>query len=580
MPTRSVIPLYLALTALASSAQAAPQTRNPANGHYYEYISLTVTWGQARSAAESYWFNGVQGHLATISDAAENAFVRSVDQGQLGGWIGGFQDTSAPGYSEPGGGWTWVTGEPVTYTNWRSYEPSNTAGNENFIEMVDDGSWNDVGSGASMFNAGFVIEYDTARVNPANGHHYEYVASTVSWTQARAAAAASFLNGVQGHLATISDAAENAFVRSVDQGPLGGWIGGFQNTSASGYSEPGGGWTWVTGEPITYTNWRAGEPNNGGGSENYLEMVDNGTWNDVGNTVGIFNEGYVIEYDTPFFNPMNGHSYMVIDANLCWDAARAAADSMFHGGVQGHLATITSAAERAFVYSIMPAGLNRWLGGFQDTMAPNYSEPAGGWKWVTGESFAYTDWAAGEPNNGFGLGEGYIELFAAPSPPGWNDSQLCTQFSDGYIVEFDDNLGQTYCTGFANSTGATGTLSVIGSRFVADNNITLLARQLPLSALAYFVTSRNPGPGTTPPNSVGNLCLGGPNGRYVGPGQLRFTGATGTAQLRIDLSITPTPTGLVQVLAGETWHFQCWHRDSVAGSATSNLTSAVRLRFQ
>jgi hypothetical protein len=68
-------------------------------------------------------------------------------------------------------------------------------------------------------------------------------------------------------------------------------------------------------------------------------------------------------------------------------------------------------------------------------------------------------------------------------------------------------------------------------------------------------------------------------GRYVGPGQVQNTGATGGFSLQLDLTQTPTPTGFVVVAAGETWHFQTWHRDAVGGVATSNFTDAVSITF-
>jgi hypothetical protein len=83
-----------------------------------------------------------------------------------------------------------------------------------------------------------------------------------------------------------------------------------------------------------------------------------------------------------------------------------------------------------------------------------------------------------------------------------------------------------------------------------------------------------------PGGSQGVLSLGGSIGRYVGPGQIRNTGATGSFSLVLDLAATPTPTGLVQVVAGETWNFQSWHRDAVGGTATSNFTDALELLFQ
>ena len=87
---------------------------------------------------------------------------------------------------------------------------------------------------------------------------------------AQAAAQATLNAGVPGHLVTISDQAELDFILN-NLAPSRPWIGLSQNVSSSSYSEPGGGWEWVTGEPFTFVNWSAGEPNDisgSGGPEN------------------------------------------------------------------------------------------------------------------------------------------------------------------------------------------------------------------------------------------------------------------------------------------------------------------------
>jgi hypothetical protein len=112
------------------------------NGHVYERIVQPVaTWTQARAAAEARSFLGVAGHLTTITSAAEQQFLASVLP-SAGAWIGAYQNTTAPDYSEPGGGWRWVTGEPWGYTNWRTSEPSNS-GAEHHIS-AESHVWNDI----------------------------------------------------------------------------------------------------------------------------------------------------------------------------------------------------------------------------------------------------------------------------------------------------------------------------------------------------------------------------------------------------------------------------------------------------
>jgi hypothetical protein len=153
---------------------------------------------------------------------------------------------------------------------------------------------------------------------------------------------------------------------------------------------------------------------------------------------------------------------------------------------------------------------------------------------------------------------------------------------EGATYNMPDHFGQigaNYCTANTNSTGSTGALLVTGSGFVTRNELHLAASQLPTNATLFFLTSRTQGFVTNPGGSQGNLCLGGSIGRFVGPGQILNTGGNGAASLFIDLTQQPTPTGLVQVLPGETWNFQGWHRDTNGGSSTSNLTNGSSVTF-
>jgi len=143
------------------------------------------------------------------------------------------------------------------------------------------------------------------------------------------------------------------------------------------------------------------------------------------------------------------------------------------------------------------------------------------------------------------------------------------------------DFGQSYCApAVANSTGAPATIRAEGSAFVAQNNLRLFAESLPNNSFGFFLTSRTQGFVAQPGGSRGNLCLGGAIGRYVGPGQIRNSGATGAFNLQVNLTQHPTPSGFVQVLANETWNFQAWYRDAVGGVATSNFTNGVSVLFR
>lgn len=57
------------LFGLSLSANAVP-ILNSANGHYYEAVTGSISWEDAKTAAESSTHGGIAGHLATITSAA------------------------------------------------------------------------------------------------------------------------------------------------------------------------------------------------------------------------------------------------------------------------------------------------------------------------------------------------------------------------------------------------------------------------------------------------------------------------------------------------------------------------------
>ncbi|MEZ6015448.1 MAG: hypothetical protein R3F49_10065 [Planctomycetota bacterium] len=143
-----------------------------------------------------------------------------------------------------------------------------------------------------------------------------------------------------------------------------------------------------------------------------------------------------------------------------------------------------------------------------------------------------------------------------------------------------NSIGTSYCgPAVANSTGGSALMSASGTAVVANNNLVLSASVLPSNSFGFFMTSRTQGFVQSPGGSQGDLCLGGSIGRYVGAGQVLNSGVAGAFSLPVDLTLHPTPTGLVSVAPGETWSFQAWFRDSIGGTATSNFTDGREITF-
>jgi hypothetical protein len=65
----------------------------------------------------------------------------------------------------------------------------------------------------------------------------------------------------------------------------------------------------------------------------------------------------------------------------------------------GYLVSFHSREEEDFVNALAPLTVTRLIGLIQP---PGSSEPAGGWKWMSGEPFTFSHWGRGEPSNGGG----------------------------------------------------------------------------------------------------------------------------------------------------------------------------------
>ncbi len=165
-----------------------------------------------------------------------------------------------------------------------------------------------------------------------------------------------------------------------------------------------------------------------------------------------------------------------------------------------------------------------------------------------------------------------VDMFTAS---GCNAYDLMISGSNG----MGGSLGMNYCMTNPNSTGATSEIAAIGSRVSANNDVTLVASNLPNSTFGFFIVSQTQGFVPNPNSSMGNLCLSGAIGRYVGPGQIQNTMNAGGFSLPLNLMMTPQPNGFVMVSSGQTWNYQAWHRDSTGGSTTSNFTDGLSIMY-
>jgi hypothetical protein len=138
----------------------------------------------------------------------------------------------------------------------------------------------------------------------------------------------------------------------------------------------------------------------------------------------------------PILDTANGHYYDAVAVDVNWGDANTAAGLLSLPGYQGHLATITSQAEQDFIVANFAAALGTsstfgyWFGGLRTAAT------GGAFAWVTGETFAYTNWSPGEPN--FDTPPAGLHFFGMTSAGtgGWNDAGQSDVFP-GYVVEFE-----------------------------------------------------------------------------------------------------------------------------------------------
>ena len=152
------------------------------------------------------------------------------------------------------------------------------------------------------------------------------------------------------------------------------------------------------------------------------------------------------------FLPSTGHYYEYIPSiGIRWDQARTAAENRTFFGLQGYLATITS-AEEAQLSGEQAAGAG-WIGGSD-------SQQEGVWRWMTGPeagdvfwnggfngttpTFAF--WNTGEPNSAGDEDYAHVTAPNVGIPGSWNDLSITGAPSGdfqpkGYVVEYGGTPG-------------------------------------------------------------------------------------------------------------------------------------------
>ena len=422
---------------------AGPIFPNPATGRYYELVDADdICWDAAKTAAAGMSYAGMTGYLATLTSFPEANYLAGRKPGNY--WIGGSDETTE-------GVWMWKTGPemgqtfyigngttggataPGAFSNWSPGEPNDYSnmwrpGGEDYAHIYGGSAlWNDLSNCAGGSRAaGYVVEY----------------------------------GGLPGECQPVLYATGTANINVTNSG-----------TGTSSITAVADNFSTSAGTPLTITSaqlvgndtdtqgrvLRAGlvtDPDNGA-------IVNNNdgtyTFTPAPGFQGTATFTYVSQLNGPATaSPATGHYYEFVDGNVCWDAAKLNASGMSYNGLQGYLATITSADETAVVNGVKVG--NYWIGASDEDVE-------GEWRWKTGPEAGqlfyvgngstggstvpgmYSNWSQGEPNdfsNQFRPGgEDYGHIYGTSGF--WNDLSNCAggAVAGGYIVEYG---GLEQCT--------------------------------------------------------------------------------------------------------------------------------------
>ena len=466
---------------------------NTDNGHFYRYVSGSYSWTGAKANAAAQTFFGMTGYLVTVTNSTENTFVTNLS-GK--GWIGASDSyteinaatgvTTYPAQSNAEGKWYWVTGPEkgtqfsngssvFTYANWSSGEPNNSSTVEHYAEnsWAGGGKWNDSQVGGPL---GYILEFGGLSGEPAvDIFHSRTITMIATEIKSYGSGSPYVLSQPSVYVdpsltvyssGNITDA-RVTISGNFQSGDVLSYAGGLP----SGVTVSGGGYNASTGVlsftgTTTPSNWQS-----------LLRTVKfSSTSGTVGNRDITFSVGNQVAYT-------NGHFYESVNSGANWSTAKSNAAARTYLGLQGYLATITSAEENAFIKQKL--GTDAWIGLSDEYNQINtatgtntygsQSAAEGKWYWVTGPEkgtqitttnasgsgtgtqygTAYNNWNNGEPNN---VGsEHYGEIYASGSAPGkWNDLNGAGSLS--YVVEYGGLSTDPALTLSANATIINGTI--------------------------------------------------------------------------------------------------------------------------
>ncbi|KAL4221493.1 hypothetical protein ACF0H5_019750 [Mactra antiquata] len=264
---------------------------------------------------------------------------------------------------------------------------------------------------------------------------YEVVQNSVSWSHAEALCRQ---NG--GHLAHIANEVEQNFIHTVlvKEHSHTVWIGLHDRASEENFE-------WTSGNTFNYSNWTPGRKNFYHNQEDCVFMKPNGEWDDIEcggdnpfqEIIQGHRHAYICQFATTNATPLDGdlakcsnylqdqsvkdggilgqhgnNCYELLYGKFTWAHAESACNRR-----NGHLATINSAEEQAFVMEFMSrhsANHAVWIG-------LNDKGSEGNFHWISGEPMQYVNWVPNHQDNFQSHTREDCVLFIPYKNGGWDD---------------------------------------------------------------------------------------------------------------------------------------------------------------
>ncbi|XP_056147018.1 macrophage mannose receptor 1 [Lampris incognitus] len=460
----------------------------------YKPFEEKKTWNNAHDACR-----GLGAELVSVLSMTEQNWLESYLYLATSDVWTGLNDLVVPGM------FTWSDKHMVTFTYWAPGEPNNHDGfKEDCVEMLhQNGRWNDVTCTelntyiCKMPKAHYPLPSVKPTVYgcPQGWDAYGYSCYLMEETSRTWSDAKAFCKGQGGFLLHIGDIYEQSHFTVMLSGKTGFWWIGLR---ARGGAGGGIDYIWDNGDPLTFTHWDRGQPDNGDATCVAMSTATvGGFWDDKS---CLEQSSFICEKHRPDISPPPkpptppGHGcadgwgglpyfrncyklFHNVDYHQkkSWGAARE--DCLSRGA---DLVSIHSQEEEAFL-ALYSNASSKWIG-----LKNNPTE--GGYSWSDNTPLAHTNWGPGEPNNHEGR-EDCVEMVtningtyswwndlncdahqdwicmiskakdpieppAPPSPvpapecganPGWRkNNNICYYYNDTDIVDFHTALKRCY----------------------------------------------------------------------------------------------------------------------------------------